>query len=113
MYSYQKIIRKWQQTGRGELTHTPFHIRLSAEKKAHLESLCERFPRLSKDEIIRDLLSAALKEVEEALPYQPGKKIIAWDDCGDEIYEDCGLTPKLLERTKHYQTQWRQNQHQG
>ena len=62
MHSYQKIMRKWQQTGRGELTHTPFHIRLDAEKKAQLESLCQRFPRLSKDEII-ELIVNRSKEI--------------------------------------------------
>ncbi|MGH1371979.1 MAG: type 1 pili tip component [Cellvibrionaceae bacterium] len=108
MHSLEKLTRKWQQIGIGELTDTPFHIRLNSVAKEKLEALCERYPRISKDEIIRDLLSAALKDVEAGLPYQPGNKIIAWDDCGDEIYEDCGLTPRLLERTKHYQTQLRQ-----
>lgn len=110
MHSLRKLTRKWQQTGVGELTDTPFQIRLDDASKAKLESICERFPRLSKDEIVRDLLAAALKEVEAGLPYKPGNKVIAWDDCGDEIYEDCGLTPKLLERTKHYQVELRQIQ---
>ncbi len=108
MYSLQKLTRKWQQIGVGELTKAPFQICLDSARKATLEAICDRYPRLSKDEIIRDLLSAALKEVEAGLPYQPGNKVIAWDECGDEIYEDCGLTPRLLERTKHYQNQLRQ-----
>ncbi len=110
MQSLRKLTHKWKQFGMGELTNAPFQVRLDSSSKAQLETICERYPRLSKDEIIRDLLSAALKEVEAGLPYQPGSKVIAWDDCGDEIYEDCGLTPRLLERTKHYQTQLRQVQ---
>ncbi|MAZ90294.1 MAG: pilin assembly protein [Cellvibrionaceae bacterium] len=107
MNMYQQLQRKWHKEGEGELTRSPYCIYLTEEHKNKLEDLCQRYPRIGKETLIRDLLSAALKDVETALPYQPGSKVIAWDECGDEIYEDCGLTPKLLARTKHYQTQLR------
>lgn len=107
MSIYQRLQNKWHREGSGELTHAPYCIYLDKNHKTKLENLCQRYPKISKETLVRDLLSAALKDVEAALPYQPGSKIIAWDEYGDEIYEDCGLTPKLLARTKYYQTQLR------
>jgi hypothetical protein len=45
--------------------------------------------------LIADLVRAALDELEVAMPYVPGKRIIAEDDYGDPIYEDLGPTPQF------------------
>ena len=111
MQSYRHLLTKWQQIGLGELTNRPYAIRLSTKDQHKLDQLCQRFPRLSKDEIIRDLLSTALRDLEASLPYQPGNKVIALDEWGDEIYEDCGLTPKLLKLTKEHQAELRRQSH--
>jgi len=48
------------------------------------------------------LLSTALDELEEALPYVPGTKIVAEDEFGDPIYEDVGVTPLFEELSRKY-----------
>jgi hypothetical protein len=42
-----------------------------------------------------DLIRAALDELEVAMPYVPGNRVIAEDDYGDPIYEDLGPTPRF------------------
>jgi hypothetical protein len=55
-------------------------------------------------EIITDLLSAALNELESSLPYQRGDHVVALDEEGDPLYEDVGPTPRYLMLTrKHLQ----------
>ena len=41
------------------------------------------------------LLRAGLDEIEAAMPYERGPKVISRDDQGDPVYEDVGLTPAL------------------
>jgi len=50
--------------------------------------------------IITDLLHAGLDEIAEAMPYEPGPKVISRDDQGDPAYEDIGLTPRFVELTR-------------
>jgi hypothetical protein len=42
------------------------------------------------EDIVTDLLHSALNEVEAALPYAQGSRVIAEDEQGDPIYEDAG-----------------------
>ena len=70
-------------------------MQLSVRDAARLEALQIMYPDCSEEEIISDLLHAALDELEVAMPYVPGNKVIAEDDFGDPIYEDLGPTPRF------------------
>ncbi|WP_439134148.1 type 1 pili tip component [Pseudomaricurvus sp.] len=109
MEPFIDLTQKWSQFGQGELTPESYRIALSAADKAVLDKLCNRYPRLNCAEIIRDLLSAALRDMEQSIPYEKGNKVIATDEWGDEIYEDSGLTPRFLSLAKQYQAQLRGN----
>jgi hypothetical protein len=75
-------------------------MRLSLEDAARLHALCELFPGRTVEELVTDLLHAALEEIVAAMPYEPGPKIISRDDQGDPVYEDVGLTPRFAELTR-------------
>ena len=62
---------------------------------ARLHALAELFPGRTREQIITDLLGAALQEVAAAMPYVPGKKVISTDEQGDPVYEDAGLDAAL------------------
>jgi hypothetical protein len=64
---------------------------------ARVEALAELYPSRSLDDILRDLVGAALDEVEAAFPYRKGSRVIAEDDRGDPIYEDAGPTARFRE----------------
>ena len=55
------------------------------------------FPAVPNERLITDLISEALDEVETAMPYVAGEKVIREDDHGDPVYEDVGMTPRFLE----------------
>lgn len=107
MEPFSDLTQKWSRFGQGEITPESYRIALSAADKSILDNLCQRYPRLSADEIIRDLLSAALRDMEQSIPYEKGSKVIATDEWGDEIYEDSGLTPRFLSLAKQYQAKLR------
>jgi hypothetical protein len=69
---------------------------------ARLHALAEMFPGRTREQIITDLLSAALQEVAAVMPYVQGTKVISTDEQGDPIYEDAGLTPRFAELTRQY-----------
>ncbi len=59
--------------------------------------VCDLYPGMDKERIITDLISAALDELEAAMPYVPGERVIREDDHGDPVFEDTGPTPRFLE----------------
>jgi hypothetical protein len=64
--------------------------------------LAELFPRRNIEELITDLLSAALDEMESVMPYRQGTKVVATDEQGDPLYEDIGPTPRYLSLTEKH-----------
>lgn len=92
-----ELITVWEKTAAGELTDESFNVRLPVEDAARIAALAEMFPRRSREEIITDLLAAALGEIEAGLPYIRGSTIVETDEQGDPVYEDIGPTPRYLE----------------
>lgn len=77
-----------------------YEIRLTDVNAAKIAAIAEVFDVKSEEDVIADLLAAALGELEESLPYKQGTKVVALDEENDPIYEDIGLTPKLLRATE-------------
>jgi len=70
---------------------------------ARVQALAEIFPGRTQNQIITDLLSAALDEIEESMPYVKGTRAITEDEFGDPVYEDIGSTPEFEAATRrHY-----------
>jgi len=69
--------------------------------------LQEMYPGRTREQILLDLLGAALDDLEEALPYTQGERIVAEDELGDPIYQDVGLTPRFLELTRRFRNELR------
>lgn len=84
------LIARWEEASEEPLTVRKYCIQLPVQDAARIEALVQLYPRRRIDDILRDLISAALDEVEAAFPYRQGPKVIAEDDRGDPIYEDAG-----------------------
>jgi hypothetical protein len=84
------LIQHWDQSAGKPLTLEEYHLRLPVEDAARVRALAEMYPRRAMGDILSDLLHAALNEVEAALPYEQGTRVISEDDRGDPIYEDAG-----------------------
>jgi hypothetical protein len=100
MMKIDALLKLWEQTAEGELTQEQYQVRLPLEDAARLQALAKMYPRRSLEEIITDLLAAALGEVESNLPYVRGDTIVAMDEEGDPLYEDIGPTPRYLSLTR-------------
>jgi hypothetical protein len=96
------LLKQWKGARQPRLTAETYAIRLPVEDAARVHALAEMFPDVPEEDLLRDLIGAALSELEAAMPYEPGPRIASEDDFGDPVYEDAGPTPRFLELTRKY-----------
>ena len=90
-----ELISRWNDEPHGRTSARTYAVRLPLRDAARIEALRVMYPNRSDSQIMADLIRAALDELEVAMPYIPGKRVIAEDDYGDPIYEDLGPTPEF------------------
>lgn len=101
------LLDQWQKTAAKEYSAREFTLPLPLVDAARIEALAEMYPGRTSAQIIVELLSVALKDLEETMPYVQGKSIITKDEFGDPVYEDVGLTSKFEAATRKYLDQYR------
>ncbi|MGE0580805.1 MAG: type 1 pili tip component [Steroidobacteraceae bacterium] len=99
---FRGLLDAWRTGGTSPRTATEYAVRLPIDDAARLAALADMFPGRTREQLITELLSVALDELATAMPYEAGRKVISHDDQGDPVYEDIGLTPKLLELTRKH-----------
>jgi hypothetical protein len=99
---FRQLLEAWQQGATGERTAAEYAIRLPIDDAARLHALTDMFPGRTREQLITDLLSAALQEVAAAMPYVPGTTVISRDEQGDPVYEDAGLTPRFMDLARKH-----------
>jgi hypothetical protein len=102
MNKIKEMIKAWQPDTSSPQNCMMVTLQIERYDMARILALSELFKDHTQQQIISDLLSAALDEAEEALPFTPGKKIVAEDEFGDPVYEDIGLTPRFIELTQKH-----------
>lgn len=90
-----ELIQRWSAKTRGHVASKAYAVRLPLRDAARVEALRVMYPDCSESRLLADLVHAALDELEVAMPYVPGSRVIAEDDYGDPIYEDLGPTPRF------------------
>ncbi len=90
-----ELLKHWEQHASETLTAEQYAVRLPVHDAARLLALAELYPMRTPEQLITELLSAALDELEGALPYVQGERIIAHDEFDDPVFEDAGPTPAL------------------
>jgi hypothetical protein len=98
----RELLKAWEGTRPPRLTAESYAIQLPLEDAARIHALAEMYPGVPVEDLLRDLVAAALAELEAAMPYQPGTRIASVDDFGDPVYEDAGPTPRFLELTRKH-----------
>ena len=98
----KKLVELWEQNAAEVRTAETYTVRLPIHDAAKLAALREMFPGRSEQDLITDLLSAALDDLEASFPYVQGKRVVAEDEQGDPIYEDVGSTPTFNEFTRKH-----------
>jgi len=97
---FKSLLDRWKKAQAPQKTARQYAIHLGLDDAARLHALAELFPGQPLEEILADLLHAALDEIAAAMPYERGPKVISRDDHGDPVYEDIGLTPRFVELTR-------------
>jgi hypothetical protein len=105
----KELLTLWESTAKGSLTHEEFTLHLPIEDAAKIQALVEMYPRRSANDIIMDLLTAALNDVEAHLPYVKGVEVVGKDEEGNPVYEDAGPTPLYLDLTQKHINQYLQS----
>lgn len=91
-----ELVREWESNATGNMSAHRYSIPLDVESAARLAALAEMYPKRSTEELLGELVGAALEAIETSLPYQRGSRVISTDEQGDPIYEDVGPTPRFL-----------------
>lgn len=100
--SFRTLLDNWREKTPPTLTSAEYAVRLTVDDAARVHALAEMYPGHSPEEIITDLLSVALRELEAAMPYLRGSKVISTDEQGDPVYEDAGPTPRFNALTRKH-----------
>jgi hypothetical protein len=96
------LLESWREHAAAPRTARSYAVRLPVDDAAQLAALAEMFPGRSPEQLISELLAAALKEVAAAMPYVAGKRVISTDEQGDPVYEDVGPTPRFMELARRH-----------
>lgn len=100
----RELVRHWEENAKGRLTRNRYAIQLDLEAAARLAALAEMYPKRQPEDLLGELIGAALEELEAGLPYVKGSLVVATDEQGDPLYEDIGPTPRFLALSrKHLQ----------
>ena len=98
----KELVGLWQDHAQGRLTKESYSIKLTLEDAAKIDALSEMYPRRNKEELISELLSAALAELERSFPYVAGQEVAMLDEFGDPVYKDKGPTPAFQALTRKH-----------
>ena len=90
-----ELIQRWGKEGHARSDVRAYAVHLPLRDAARVEALHVMYPGRSDSQLMADLIRAALDELEVAMPYVPGNRVIAEDDYGDPIYEDLGPTQQF------------------
>lgn len=96
------LFNAWASAAKPPKTREKYAIHLDVSDAAKVEAFAELYPDVDAERIVSDLLSFALAQAEESIPYVPGKKVVREDEYGDPVYEDVGLTPKYHELVRKH-----------
>jgi hypothetical protein len=98
--TFKSLLNDWASAKNPTRTSKTYNVHLSVDDAARVHALADLFPGIGHERIITDLLSAAVEQLEAAIPYVPGDNVIREDEFGDPVYEDTGLTPQFLTLVK-------------
>ncbi|MGB7755943.1 MAG: type 1 pili tip component [Salinisphaera sp.] len=97
-----ELVSQWQSSAGEPRTDRSYSVQLPIYDAAKIEALAEMFPGLTRERIITDLLACALDELTSSFSYQPGEDVAGYDELGDPMYVDAGLTPRFQQLTQTY-----------
>jgi hypothetical protein len=100
--SFKELLESWRASAAAPRTAQSYAVHLPVDDAACLAALADMFPGRAPEQLITELLGQAMKELAAAMPYVPGKRVIATDEQGDPLYEDVGPTPRFMQLAREH-----------
>ena len=100
--SFKDLLQSWHENAAAPRAVAAYSVRLPIDEAAQLAALADMFPGRAPEQLITELLGAALQELAAAMPYVAGARVISTDEQGDPLYEDVGPTPRFMELTRSH-----------
>lgn len=95
----KELMTIWNAPEPPKLTPKQLSIRLPILVAAKISALCKLFPRKTKTEIVGDLLTVALEQLERSfLPVEGA--CLGEEEHGEPYYEDIGIRADFLRLTE-------------
>lgn len=93
----------WGAPDNGRLTAKQYSFRLPVHVAAKIAALCEMYPQKNRTQIVADLLSTALSDLESGLTHYASSQFVTRDDDGREVYVANGPAADFRRYTnKHF-----------
>ena len=87
----KNLVDIWTAPDNTRLTSKQYSFRLPVHVAAKLAALCEMYPTKSRTQIVADLLTTSLDELEESLPSDQGQPFGEDEDTGEFLFEQVGV----------------------
>ncbi len=100
------LVAQWKANAGEPRTDRSYDVQLPIYDAAKIAALCDLFPGLTEERILTELIAAALDDLASAFAYEPGDEIAAYDEQGDPMYADAGLTPRFQALAQAYAEQF-------
>ena len=84
--SAKDLIKLWKLRDNSRLTSKQMSVRLPTHVAARISAICEVFPNKTKTQVIGDLLSSALDELEKGMSYDESDNPVDILPDGEQIY---------------------------
>ena len=95
----------WGAPDNSRVTAKQYSFRLPVQVAAKLAALEELYPTRSRTQLVGDLLTAAINELEQNLPSYAGRPEGANPDTGEEMFKEMGQAADYRRlANKHYQS---------
>ncbi|MEH6651158.1 MAG: hypothetical protein V7707_14120 [Motiliproteus sp.] len=89
-----QMLKAWEQHMVKHCPQIDYEVAVQRDDVIKLETLAELY-QLPLNDIIANLITAAIKETEQKMPYIQGRTVIRVEE-NDPVFEDIGRTPRYI-----------------
>ena len=83
----ETLVALWSAPDNTRLTSKQYTFRLPTHVAAKIHALCDMYPAKTRTQIVADLLTSALQNIDQGMPVTEGDVIDRHPDTGEELRE--------------------------
>lgn len=99
----ETLVALWSAPDNTRLTSKQYTFRLPTHVAAKVHALCDMYPAKTRTQIVADLLTSALQNIDQGMAMFEGPVVAKDPDTGEEIYDAHGPRIEFRElANKHF-----------